>query len=492
MKYNFKVVFSLFIIIFKIVYASLNGECSGVTGICLNVSTCVKHGGATVDRKCPYDPDGVKCCQSLMCKSNGTIGKCMFEIECDTGNTVSGLCPGGKDFKCCLPVVKTTTAETTTTSTTTINTTFYIEPSSSDWSRSSSNWSSIGSSDWSRPTGADPYTHIPSFTNPPYVNCEGKACEVKKSNIWIYILSPLGGAFIAINGTGFLIYFYKRYRKENKLINKNGIDNDIIAISRNFDHKPSNDFFGSDIPQYSFHNLSGKMSNQHNILPPYQQQEQQQQEQQQQEQQQQEQQQEQQQQEQQQQEQQQQEQQQQQEIQLLQQHSIDLSEPTVYQHRTSYSEAIHSKTRNPQYREQASFHESKSIQNNMEDTSITKNTDITVITPNNQSKEMQLHNTLNLKSFSKNKNEKASSIYKSSSIKKNDFIKENNAIIKIINPNYPNQNQESTPNIDLFDSDDLSVVNDETSDLQRAYTRSEPPSYSEAISGKHNSEKYNN
>jgi len=89
--------------------AALNGACSyGVKGICVNTSTCSSYGGKTSTGNCPSDPNNVKCCSNIPCKSNGKSGSCMFTSEC-RGQTVSGLCPGGSNFKCCIsgPIVRT-------------------------------------------------------------------------------------------------------------------------------------------------------------------------------------------------------------------------------------------------------------------------------------------------------------------------------------------------------------------------------------------------
>jgi len=87
-------------------FAALNGKCDGVSGICINTSTCQSYGGQSISGKCPSDPNDVKCCQTITCNSNGRSGTCMFTDQCD-GEKVSGLCPGGNDFKCCIKSQKT-------------------------------------------------------------------------------------------------------------------------------------------------------------------------------------------------------------------------------------------------------------------------------------------------------------------------------------------------------------------------------------------------
>ena len=82
-------------------FASLNGQCSGRNGICIKTSSCTKYNGQSYSGKCPSDPNDVKCCDEIPCSSNGKSGKCIFASQCN-GESVSGLCPGGNDFKCCL------------------------------------------------------------------------------------------------------------------------------------------------------------------------------------------------------------------------------------------------------------------------------------------------------------------------------------------------------------------------------------------------------
>ncbi len=83
-------------------FASVNGPCTGRTGICIDSGKCSDVGGTTYSGKCPSDPNSVKCCDNIPCKADdGTSGKCVFSTQC-SGNYVSGKCPGGNDFKCCL------------------------------------------------------------------------------------------------------------------------------------------------------------------------------------------------------------------------------------------------------------------------------------------------------------------------------------------------------------------------------------------------------
>ncbi|KAL9053167.1 MAG: hypothetical protein Q9206_004038 [Seirophora lacunosa] len=45
-------------------------------------------------------PDNIRCCTKASC---GSGGNCRFTSTCASGRTLTGLCPGPTDFKCCLP-----------------------------------------------------------------------------------------------------------------------------------------------------------------------------------------------------------------------------------------------------------------------------------------------------------------------------------------------------------------------------------------------------
>ena len=88
------------------VFSALNGACTGRTGICLSTTTCANYKGTSYTGKCPNDANNIKCCDNISCRANGKSGKCVFSSQC-SGITYSGLCPGGNDFKCCVPTVPT-------------------------------------------------------------------------------------------------------------------------------------------------------------------------------------------------------------------------------------------------------------------------------------------------------------------------------------------------------------------------------------------------
>ncbi|KAI5820889.1 lysozyme [Pyronema omphalodes] len=90
------------LITFGLSQAALNGPCSvgGTPGTCISTSTCSAGGGTSYSGYCPNDPTDIKCCTKTAC---GSGGNCRFTSQCASGNTVSGLCPGPADFKCCLP-----------------------------------------------------------------------------------------------------------------------------------------------------------------------------------------------------------------------------------------------------------------------------------------------------------------------------------------------------------------------------------------------------
>jgi len=101
MRFNSKYIISLLAVL-PSAFAAVNGKCSnGVKGICIATSTCTSYGGKSSSGNCPSDPNNIKCCSNIPCKSNGKSGTCMFTNEC-SGTTVSNLCPGGSDFKCCI------------------------------------------------------------------------------------------------------------------------------------------------------------------------------------------------------------------------------------------------------------------------------------------------------------------------------------------------------------------------------------------------------
>ena len=86
-------------------FAAINGRCSGRNGICISSDNCSKYNGQSFTGKCPSDPNGIKCCDNIPCKADdGRTGKCVFTNQCN-GEAISGKCPGGSDFKCCVQKV---------------------------------------------------------------------------------------------------------------------------------------------------------------------------------------------------------------------------------------------------------------------------------------------------------------------------------------------------------------------------------------------------
>jgi len=126
MRLNAKLVLTLLAAL-PSTFAAVNGKCSnGKNGICIATGTCSNYGGTYSSGYCPNDPSNIKCCENIKCKYNGTTGSCKFTDQCN-GTPISGLCPGGTNFKCCIPK-KTTTKKTTTKKTTTKKTTT-VKPS---------------------------------------------------------------------------------------------------------------------------------------------------------------------------------------------------------------------------------------------------------------------------------------------------------------------------------------------------------------------------
>lgn len=85
-------------------FAALNGACSignGTPGVCVSTGSCAASGGTSTKGFCPNDPADVRCCTKPVCGTSG--GTCKDVNACESGNTVTGLCPGPASFKCCLP-----------------------------------------------------------------------------------------------------------------------------------------------------------------------------------------------------------------------------------------------------------------------------------------------------------------------------------------------------------------------------------------------------
>ncbi|KAH6904001.1 hypothetical protein BKA70DRAFT_1110062 [Coprinopsis sp. MPI-PUGE-AT-0042] len=93
----------LFSSLSSIVHAAINDPCDagGIPGICVTTSTCAFSDGTSRTGFCPNDDSDVKCCTTKC--GPGAAGICRFNSTCESGRTLTGLCPGPNDFKCCLP-----------------------------------------------------------------------------------------------------------------------------------------------------------------------------------------------------------------------------------------------------------------------------------------------------------------------------------------------------------------------------------------------------
>jgi hypothetical protein len=83
--------------------AAENGRCTGsggAPGVCIPTAKCNSGGGKYISGACPGTPNDIKCCTKPSC---GTGGNCRWTSQCSSGNTLTGLCPGPADFKCCVP-----------------------------------------------------------------------------------------------------------------------------------------------------------------------------------------------------------------------------------------------------------------------------------------------------------------------------------------------------------------------------------------------------
>ncbi|KAK7062368.1 glycoside hydrolase family 24 protein [Favolaschia claudopus] len=90
--------------------AAVNGPCTGGglaagTGVCISTSSCTAKGGTVHNNLCPNDPDNIKCCTKAPCTSASLGGGICRTTSTCTGNhyTISDLCPGPNNFKCCAP-----------------------------------------------------------------------------------------------------------------------------------------------------------------------------------------------------------------------------------------------------------------------------------------------------------------------------------------------------------------------------------------------------
>ncbi|EON66226.1 hypothetical protein W97_05619 [Coniosporium apollinis CBS 100218] len=82
--------------------AVVDGPCTGAGGApgsCISTAKCSAGGGTSITGACPGTPADIRCCTKTSC---GSGGNCRWTSQC-SGNTLSGLCPGPADFKCCVP-----------------------------------------------------------------------------------------------------------------------------------------------------------------------------------------------------------------------------------------------------------------------------------------------------------------------------------------------------------------------------------------------------
>jgi hypothetical protein len=80
----------------------VDGACTGAggaPGVCIPTAKCTSGGGKFISNACPGTPNDIKCCTKTDC---GTGGNCRWTSQCST-SSVTGLCPGPADFKCCVP-----------------------------------------------------------------------------------------------------------------------------------------------------------------------------------------------------------------------------------------------------------------------------------------------------------------------------------------------------------------------------------------------------
>jgi hypothetical protein len=116
MYFNSKLILTLLVTI-PAIFAAVNGECNGRSGICIKTDTCNNYGGTSFSGQCPSDPNDVKCCDNIPCTADdGRKGSCVFSGQCN-GEKISGKCPGGNDFKCCVGDPNPSSSDTSKTTT---------------------------------------------------------------------------------------------------------------------------------------------------------------------------------------------------------------------------------------------------------------------------------------------------------------------------------------------------------------------------------------
>ena len=103
MCFNSKLFLTLLAIVtIPFAFAAINGKCSDRNGICISTANCSKYKGQSFTGKCPNDANDIRCCDNIPCKADdGRTGNCVFNNQC-SGEAISGKCPGGSDFKCCV------------------------------------------------------------------------------------------------------------------------------------------------------------------------------------------------------------------------------------------------------------------------------------------------------------------------------------------------------------------------------------------------------
>lgn len=82
--------------------STIDGPCTGAAGApgaCIATAKCTSGGGTYISNACPGTPDDIRCCTKTAC---GSGGNCRWANTCST-STLTGLCPGPADFKCCVP-----------------------------------------------------------------------------------------------------------------------------------------------------------------------------------------------------------------------------------------------------------------------------------------------------------------------------------------------------------------------------------------------------
>ncbi|KAJ6592848.1 hypothetical protein B0H19DRAFT_1055521 [Mycena capillaripes] len=96
--------FSLVLLVTSLAGLTSAQKCDNNKGTCKNTSKCSKPGYYPVTGLCP-GPKDYQCCIPSGSSCDSNKGICKYTSEClgPEYYPVTGLCPGPKDYQCCIP-----------------------------------------------------------------------------------------------------------------------------------------------------------------------------------------------------------------------------------------------------------------------------------------------------------------------------------------------------------------------------------------------------